>query len=273
VIFKNNHTHYFLLEPNNKKILKEDKMKKILLSLCLLVAATASTAYAQSSRHNGYQNPVYQNSTIDISTQSFTVNVGETKSLSLHGRYFVQKLYIQAESANRSDAYGQVMVNGDVKGTLYVPGRDPHYVVTVAEEASSIEIVSQTNSLRIINVKAVVSSVNSGSGQGPLPYQYRSDMANLANQALYIVNQLEGYTNYRDYGNYLLPIRKIAVQVIAVASARGDASRYGRPQFEALLNSIDVAALYFNDMLERDNAIELGLQLMSIREQIRLRLL
>jgi len=250
-------------------------MKTLILSLLVLSTSVSYGHHgpSQGSNANRQQNQrQHQMDTINVSPHSFTVSMGETKSIALNGRYFVQKLLIQAESANRDDAYGQVMVNGDVKGTLYVPGRDPHYVVTVATETSSIEIVSQQNNLRIINVKAVISSVAT-SQQGPLPYEFRSELANLANQALYVVNELENYTNYRDYGNYLLPIRKMSVQVIAVAASRGDASWYARPKYQALLMSIDAATPYLDDILERDYAVELGVQLMSIREAIKLRLL
>lgn len=64
---------------------------------------------------------------------------------------YVKKIYISAEGV-RNDAYFDVMVNGDIKGTIYVPGRDPSYVVTV-------ESYTDTLLLRSLSGKAKISMV------------------------------------------------------------------------------------------------------------------
>jgi hypothetical protein len=41
-------------------------------------------------------------------------------------------LIVQAQGIS-SDSVIEVMVNGQVKGTIYAPGRDPSYVVTIGD--------------------------------------------------------------------------------------------------------------------------------------------
>jgi hypothetical protein len=48
-----------------------------------------------------------------------------------------------------------VVVNGDVKGTVYVPGRDPSYFVTIEDSADSIELVSRGGTTIISRILVV----------------------------------------------------------------------------------------------------------------------
>jgi len=207
--------------------------------------------------------------TITLSQTAFTVTQGETRSVRLPQNLYIHKLFIQAESANRYDSYAEVSVNGDIKGTLYTPGRDPHYVVTVAERTSSIELHTINNALRIISIKAVVSTTpNDGRSRLPRP-GYDSEIARLAYDIIQVVNALEAYTSYQDYGTYLLPIRKVAAKALAVADARGDASAGSRVYYTDLLGALDTAQPYLNRVLEYDASYELSIELMSITEQLR----
>ena len=56
-----------------------------------------------------------------------------------------------------ADATFDVVVNGDVKGTIFAPKYDPSYVVTIGEETRSIEFVSRSGgTAEISRVLAVV---------------------------------------------------------------------------------------------------------------------
>ena len=48
-----------------------------------------------------------------------------------------------------------VVVNGDVKGTIYVPGRDPSYIVTVGDYTDSIEFISRNGTSIISRILVV----------------------------------------------------------------------------------------------------------------------
>ena len=84
---------------------------------------------------------------------------GQTKSISLRTDGYVKKLIISAEDV-RNDAKFQVMVNGTVKGTIYVPGRDPSYIVTVEDSTSSIELMSEFGKAKINSIHVVTDSNN-----------------------------------------------------------------------------------------------------------------
>ena len=80
--------------------------------------------------------------------------LGETKSIYLGETREIKKLIISAEGI-RKDAMFNVVVNGEVKGTIYVPGRDPSYHVTIEDSASQIEFVPQYGRARIRRVLVI----------------------------------------------------------------------------------------------------------------------
>lgn len=96
-----------------------------------------------------------------------------------------------------------------------------------------------------------------------------SQMAEICGDIITNVNELRGYTDYRMYGQYLLPIRKAAASCVAVASARGDMSRKAQAYYYALLYKMDRAAPYMDNAFEVDYAMQLAIDLMHTRETIR----
>lgn len=92
--------------------------------------------------------------TTDAIHGSFRLEAGTTQQVRLREMKFIKKLIISAEGV-RNDAMFDVVVNGDVKGTIYVPGRDPSYIVTIQDSADSIEFVSR-NGTSIISKILVV---------------------------------------------------------------------------------------------------------------------
>jgi hypothetical protein len=80
--------------------------------------------------------------TVDALHGAIRLESGTTQQVLLNGGQYIKKLIISAEGL-RNDAMFDVVVNGDVKGTVYVPGRDPSYFVTIEDSADSIELVSR----------------------------------------------------------------------------------------------------------------------------------
>lgn len=80
--------------------------------------------------------------TRDAISYQIRLESGTTQQIRLNGGQYIKKLIISAEGL-RNDAMFDVVVNGDVKGTVYVPGRDPSYFVTIEDSADSIELVSR----------------------------------------------------------------------------------------------------------------------------------
>jgi hypothetical protein len=83
---------------------------------------------------------------------NLTLEAGEYKILYLPATMFVSKLYISVEGI-RSDAYFDVMVNGDIKGTIYAPENDPLYIINIADTTNTINLRSMIGDARIQSIK------------------------------------------------------------------------------------------------------------------------
>lgn len=100
----------------------------------------------------GYSQPEAR--TTDALRGPVTLYSGTTQQVRLNGARYVKKLIISAEGI-RNDAMFDVVVNGDVKGTIYVPGRDPSYFVTVEDYTDSIELVSRNGNAIVSRILVV----------------------------------------------------------------------------------------------------------------------
>ncbi|MDD4975724.1 MAG: hypothetical protein PHY93_15310 [Bacteriovorax sp.] len=92
--------------------------------------------------------------TTDALRGAIRLESGTTQQVRLNGSRYIKKLIISAEGL-RNDAMFDVVVNGDVKGTVYVPGRDPSYFVTIEDNADSIELVSRGGTAIISRILVV----------------------------------------------------------------------------------------------------------------------
>jgi hypothetical protein len=204
--------------------------------------------------------------TIDLSGTPLLVKMGATVSVALPAELYVHKLFIQADSPSSQPSYVEISAGGDVKGTLYLPAVDPHYVVTIESKTSSLEFHGINGDARILAIKAVVSSDGDPS---TFPVGCHSQIGAYSLRLIWLADRLDGYSTYADYGAYLLPIKKTAGVAYAVAEANGDLSGSSRPYYEQLLASLDNADPYFHQMLEVDEAESEVLEALSIREHLR----
>ncbi len=97
----------------------------------------------------------YSGKTSQVLTQQFYVERGTMKQFRLGRGMNVKKLLISASGIG-NDAMFDVVVNGDVKGTIHVPKVDPTYFVTVNEYTDSIEFVSRSGGRILIENIVVV---------------------------------------------------------------------------------------------------------------------
>ncbi len=93
----------------------------------------------------------YKSKSNTIYSGRMTVSLKNPKTLSLRHPRYIKKLVISAEGVRR-DAKFNVVVNGDIKGTIYVPGRDPSYYVTIEDYVESIQFISEFGKARIFNI-------------------------------------------------------------------------------------------------------------------------
>lgn len=188
-------------------------------------------------------------------------------SLSLGDTYFVENVQIKAQSANRWDSQGQVMANGKIKGTVFVPGVDPDYTVTVRENTSTIEFRTDKNSVRYLQVIAYVRPIDRPQYHRDYGHAYNSQIARFSNHVLKLVDALIPHSHPQDQIDYLMPLRKVAIQALAIAEARGDASGSARPYFYALLETLDAIEPFLDDKAEITAVYELVLAVKMDREK------
>jgi hypothetical protein len=207
--------------------------------------------------------------TVDLWGGHFVLSRGETESVQLDGFRHVRKVIVQAEGLDSLGGSFEVIVNGDVKGTVYVPGQDPSYVVTVESAASSIQFRhSGGGRIAIRNVKAVQSLYGVDAATSHAPFMARNEAAGLARKAIALVDELENYANYNEYGTYLLPIKVAAGQAYAVASARGELSQKTRTSLLRLRAEIEAARAYLTTAFQRNAAFDLCVELLSVSERL-----
>ena len=226
-------------------------------------------ALVSSSAHAGTQLE-----TVTISG-SFWVGPGEMASVELGSIRHVTKIFVQAE-ARGHDTTVNVLVNGVVKGTLYLPARDPSYVVTIGEAVHSIEFQNVGSARAIIQAVKAVQTTASASRTGRTHSHGNSFLsraalnrsAEIAAEAIEIVDALQDYSNLNEYGTYLLPIKKTAARLYVMAMARGDLSSKVFTKLVALRDQIDFAAAYIDQGFERSASFELALSLLGLREEI-----
>ena len=241
-------------------------------SLGLLVLALAVTAQAQA-----YPEPT---ETVNLNITPFYLAPGETRSVSLgNDWYHVQKIYVQASGVNSYTSTFQVVANGDVKGTVYVPGRDPSYVVTIGEVAGSLQLqhiaggYAYIRSISVVRFSRPTSTVVTPSPVYPpshpdYSWPEKNEASVLARRAINIINSLQPYANFDEFGLYLLPIKKAAGRAYAAAQAKGSISASVHELLVALKAQIDYATPYVDETFERSAVFELAIELKSLGERL-----
>lgn len=244
-------------------------MKQITRSLCLMLVLSMTplsfaTAQADISRTLKYKQS-YQ--TIPVSG-GFTVNEAQTKSVSLGGPRKVKSLIVQAEGVYR-DSTIEVMVNGEVKGTIYAPGSDPSYVVTVADVTRSIEFRYRAGgSMRILQVYAVMSDYISEPTEISVGIGDASQVTQIAQLTIQKVAALQPYVSSEIYNEYLFPIKKSAGYVYVMSSAHGNLSRDTIARLVNLMDQIDYAKPALDELIQRDGSFNTVVDLLTIRETL-----
>jgi hypothetical protein len=196
------------------------------------------------------------------------VSPSSTQSMPLPGRYYIKNLVIQAQ-AGSSDSTIEVMVNGQVKGTIEAPGRDPSYVVTIDDSARSIEFRHRSGGA--MNIMVVVGTIS----RPGVPVYHGGrysvtcdDIINLSSSALEQIENLRAFATPQDDQTYLSPIKTDAGLVYVMCTAHGDISKETITQLQALADQIKVADPYLNQLMLLDAAFDNVVQLLTVKETI-----
>ncbi len=100
------------------------------------------------------------------------------------------------------------------------------------------------------------------------PGYYCCDAVSLSRRTVYLVDRLEGYADYKEYGAYLLPIKKAAGYALAAAEANGNLSSIVRQRLLELKKRITFADSYLEHTFEVSNAFYLAMELLSVRDEL-----
>lgn len=204
-----------------------------------------------------------------IISGNFTLAPSETKSIPLKAIQKIKNLVIQAEGVNQ-DSMIEVMVNGEIKGTIYAPGKDPSYVVTIAEATRSVEFRHRSGgSMRIHQVIATVSGWSA-----PLPnpgggfHGGYDEVVAAAQAAMAQVDHLKNYSTSNDIRDFLFPIKRKAGLVYVMATSHGHLSKDAILALTALMDQIDFARSHLGQLMQKDECFDASVELLTIRETI-----
>lgn len=250
--------------------MRNSKLKVLLVSLAILL--NTNHIFAKHKAQNR------GNTTVDVISHSITVGNGTTKTVDLSHTTYIKNLIVSAQGTSRSGATMQVIVNGDVKGTIHVPGYDPSYFVTIKEKTDSIQFQSLSGTIKIFAIKVVGHGVRSRSNT---PWKngtrYSSGMygenagtlaQDIALTAIDLVNEFTKYSSYKELGDILLPIKKAAASVYAISYGAGDYSVRMRNSLLALSNELKMARSFINTNFERSALFDLALELLTLKERL-----
>jgi len=244
--------------------MKGNEMKHVSLAL-LSLAVLLPAPHMPYGSHSCW--PHWE--TVTAHGSWFSVYPGQTQSLDLDGVRHVQNVIIRAHADSYTAGQFEVLVNGDVKGTVYVPGEDPTYVVTVAETASSIEFTNISGgTVDFQGVQAVQSSWSGYPTPTPGSLRGDSNVVDIAQDAIEITEQFETYVLPQEYQQYFLPIKKVAGRLMVYDMGRGDLSSKTAAAMVALRDQIDYAQGFLDQSMERDATFDLSVSLMTLRERI-----
>jgi hypothetical protein len=242
-------------------------MKPLFLATLLSVGVFSSLI---TSRARADEHPVYNSNwqTVQLGG-GFFVYPAASESVPLAAPYYIKNLVIQAEGTTAGSTI-EVMVNGQVKGTIQAPGHDPSFVVTVAETARSIEFRHRDGgTMRIISIVGTIAEVPAQPVFGGGFVGSRDALVALANKALRQIDNLDSFAEPEDENTYLFPIKRNAGLVYVMATAHGDLSRQTVSQLVALSDQIAFADSYLNRLMMLDAAFDSVVELLSVKETIR----
>ena len=238
-------------------------MRSVSKSLLLLTILMLPISASSQARDEQFE-------LIEVIDNTISLLPGETKSLSLDRWRYVQKISISA-AGRRDEAMFEVIVNDDIKGTIHVPGRDPDYIVTIAETTKSVQLRHLAGStIAISALTALVSNHEfpEHGGNGPMDTHSRGIAADISNRIIQNVKALEVNTTPADAERYLIPIKSAAGRAYASAMASGDLSRRVRDRLFVLLAQMDGANSFIDSVLENNESFDDAVNFLSLKERL-----
>ncbi|MGZ6478687.1 MAG: hypothetical protein ACXWQE_05255 [Bdellovibrionales bacterium] len=247
--------------------MKKSVFKVWSMSVFTVLVSAAGHAWPEGPHSTMASTQQYENLTL----AGVTVHEGETKTVSLGRSRHIRNIVVQAEGGGNDESSVEVMVNGEVKGTIYAPGNDPSYVVTVAETASSIQFRHRSGGeMKIHDIKATVSKWQ-GRLEAPDETHFNAgpaDIVKLTRRLLRVTDDLKSYINIDDESHYITPIEIKANHVLIDLDVRGPNSQKAGVALLAMIQQIDFAQSFLEELMQAPATYDLAVELLSLREKI-----
>jgi hypothetical protein len=229
------------------------KLKTLILSIGVMMTGMAALASTQATLANNVR-----------------IAVGGIRTVFFPQAY-VESLSITAEG---SDATIQVWLNGTPKGSFYMGVRAglSTFSFPIGETTGSLEFRSTKGSAVMIH------QVRGFGLTGPIEIGPRPTFnrfggnENLVQRAGYLIQVLNGLkpqANHGIIGSYILPMRKSAAELYALATATTEPNRKVREAMCELLSRIYDAEAYINSNLETDTAFDGTVDILTMKETLR----
>lgn len=196
-----------------------------------------------------------------------SLNPGESLYLNLDRSRFVQKLKLSTYGRG-GEALFEVVVNGEVKGTIHVPRRDPDYIVTIADVTENITLKHKSGATVVIMaLSAYVTEKRFPHPTYPDEVT-KSNAARISSNIILNIKDLEDYPSSEDSEAFLLPVKVWAGRAYASATASGDLSARVRQRLAVLLVKMNDAEVLIDKLLKDDNSFYLGVEFLSLKEEL-----
>lgn len=205
--------------------------------------------------------------TVSLRNGNFNLDADKTRIVTLDSWHYVQKIIVRSSAAARG-AYA-VWANGEQRAVIEPTAAGGTTEIDLHESISAVEFRNTRGASQVFDVTVVQSldTVFGGGDGGTATGIDGNATQRLCRNALELVEQLRPYTNFANYGTFLLPIRKAAARAYAVAAARPSGTQMGMSlaQLEAQIASADT---YLNEAFEVDAAFNLAIEVLTLRYKI-----
>jgi hypothetical protein len=225
-----------------------------LLAVPALLCGMTSVALAQES---------YLDS-IELAGQAITVEVGKSVTLDLGMSRRVDHVEIDAFGVGGNGMF-EVVVDGQVKGTIHVPGQDPKYIVTIAEETRHFVLHHLSgNKARVTSFKVFFEQDDGGSHLPPS----HQDAANISRNIINKMSSFQSKISADQFQTYILPIKVSAGHSYAIATASGDLSNRLAQSLRVVQVQFRKAKPFFDSCMNVDALFDLSVQSLELMYQL-----
>jgi hypothetical protein len=165
-----------------------------------------------------------------------------------------------------------VVVNGETKGTLYIPATDPTYVVTVGEAARSIvfrHISGGRVTITRVDATLSVQSVSPYDQGGGLGSDGQAVAADVSYEVINLMDAFFEHAHTSDWENVLLPVKIKAGRAYAQATASGDLSGRVREAMVGLQVQMDMAESTIEKGFHDPAMFDHCVQFLTLKNKIR----